>query len=49
MELQIEIGDEMIIANVSGKRLGLEMKMYIIKKLQKMFKNEKIVTNYCDC
>ncbi len=45
MQLQIE----MIYGNESEKRLGLEMKMYIIIKLQKMSKNEKKVTNYCDC
>ena len=34
MELQIEIRDEMIYGNESEKILGLEMKMYIIIKLQ---------------
>ena len=34
MELQIEIRDEMICGNESEKRLGSEMKMYIIMKLQ---------------
>ena len=41
MELQIEIRDEMIYGNESEKRLGLEMKMYIIIKLQKCFKIKK--------